>query len=127
MGRILRTGVSGFAGTVIDVITLVLLVELAGISVGWAAFLAAGSGAGIAFLLSKFWAFRDRSPIQPRQIGAYAAVSLVTAICMACSVHFLAVTLRITYLIAKGIASLFVFAVWSYPAQARLVFPHTRI
>jgi putative flippase GtrA len=111
---------------VIDVIVLVLLVEIAGMAVGWAAFLAAGSGAGIAFLLSKFWAFRDPTPIQPKQIGAYAVVSLVTAIFMACSVHFLAVTLRITYLIAKGIASLVVFALWSYPAQARLVFPRAR-
>lgn len=121
-GRILKTGLSGFAGAIIDVIVLIILVELAGMQVGWAAFAAAASGAGVTFVLSKFWAFRDRTPVKVKQVGVYAFVSLVTAICMAVSVHVLAIVLGLAYLIAKGIASVVVFLCWSYPAQARLVF-----
>ncbi len=121
-GRILRTGISGFAGAIIDVIVLILLIEVAGLPVGWAAFSAAASGAGVAFVLSKFWAFRDRSPLEAKQVGAYAFVSLVTATFMAISIHVMAIVLGLAYLIAKAIASVVVFACWSYPAQARFVF-----
>jgi len=126
-GRILRTGISGFAGAVIDVIVLIILVEVVGLGVGWAAFAAAASGAGLAFLLSKFWAFRDRSPLEVKQVGAYAFVSLVTATFLALSIHLMAIVLGLAYLIAKGIASVVVFVCWSYPAQARLVFSRAAV
>ncbi len=106
-----------------DVIALVLLVEVVGMSVGWAAFLAAGSGAIVGFTLSRCWAFRDRGPMRKRQVGAYALVSLANAAAVAYTVHILAVIVGMLYLLAKGIAAVVVFAVWSYPAQSKLVFP----
>lgn len=122
-GRLVRTGVSGLAATAIDVMALVAFVELADAPVALAAFLGAVMGAGCNFTLSKFWAFRCPEPIDPKQVFTYAMVSFVTACVMAGSVHFLAVNIGMPYLLAKGIAAAVVFLVWSYPAQAKLVFP----
>jgi hypothetical protein len=60
------------------------------------------------------------------QVSSYALVSLVTAMFCAASVHLFAVILGWPYLLAKAAAALLVFAMWSYPAQARLVFPAAR-
>jgi hypothetical protein len=47
----------------------------------------------------------------------------VTAAFTAAAIHILAVLIGIPYLIAKAIAAALVFVLWTYPAQARLVFP----
>jgi putative flippase GtrA len=120
--RILKTGLAGIAGTLIDIIALIVLVEVAGVAVGWAAFLAASAGAVVVFTLSKLWAFRDRSPLAARQVGAFAFVSLVNATFMAFAVHLMAIVMGMAYLIAKGLSAVLVFACWSYPAQSRIVF-----
>ena len=111
---------------VIDVTTMVALVEVLGLAFGVAAFLGAAAGAGASFCLAKFWAFADRSAVQIKQIGAYAFVSLGTATFVACSVHLLAAVMGVQYLVAKAASALVVFLFWSYPAQSRLVFPHVR-
>jgi len=121
--RILKTGLSGIAATVIDVVAMILLIELGNVPVGFAAFLAASTGAIVNFAVSKFWAFRDTSPVDGRQVATFAMVALVTAGFVAVSVHVLAVMIGIQYLAAKAIAAVLIFACWSYPAQARLVFP----
>ena len=122
-GRILRTGISGFTAAIFDLIALIFMVEIVELPVGWAAFLAAAVGAVVGFTMSKCWAFRDRGPVRKRQIGAYAVVALGSAVAVAFTVHVLAVIVGMLYLLAKGIAAVLVFALWSYPAQARLVFP----
>jgi putative flippase GtrA len=121
--RILRVGMSGVVATALDVGALIALVELAGVHVTLAAFLAATLGGVTNFLVNKYWAFQDRAPLEIRQITLYAMVSLVTAAFVAVSVHILAVLIGLPYLAAKGIAAALVFLVWTYPAQARLVFP----
>ena len=121
--RILKTGLSGIVATVVDVIAMILLVELGDVPVGFAAFLAASTGAIVNFTVSKFWAFRDTSPVDGRQVATFAMVALVTSAFVAVSVHVLAAMIGIQYLVAKAIAAVLVFVCWSYPAQARLVFP----
>jgi putative flippase GtrA len=121
--RIVRTGISGLTAAIIDLASLVALVELVEMPVGWAAFLASAVGAVVGFTMSKYWAFRDPNPIRTRQIGAYALVALLSAISVAFTVHVLVVIIGMLYLLAKGVAAVLVFAVWSYPAQSRLVFP----
>lgn len=111
------------AGMAIDVTTMVALVEVLGLGFGVAAFLGAASGAGASFFLAKFWAFRDRSGLDLKQVGAYAFVSLGTATFVACSVHVLAEVMGVPYLAAKAASALVIFLCWSYPAQSRLVFP----
>ena len=121
--RMVRVGVSGVVATSIDVGALVFLVEVLGCHVTLAAFLAATLGGISNFLINKYWAFRDGSPIDLRQVSVYAFVSLVTAAFVAATVHLLAVVLILPYLLAKAIAAALVFVVWTYPAQAKLVFP----
>ena len=84
------------------------------------------AGAVTNFTVNKYWAFAERTPIDPRQVVAYALVSLMTALFVANAVHVLAVIVGVPYLGAKGIAAVLVFALWSYPAQARFVFPTAR-
>ncbi|SRR6266545_5491101 len=121
--RMLRVGVSGAVATGIDVATLVFLVEALGSHVTLAAFIGAALGGVSNFLINKYWAFRDASPIDLRQVTVYTFVSLVTAAFVAATVHVLAVVIGVAYLLAKAIAAALVFVVWTYPAQARLVFP----
>jgi putative flippase GtrA len=123
----MRTGLSGAAATALDVAVMVVLVELLRTRVGWAAFCAASCGAVANFTINKYWAFRDRSPIDPRQVIAYGAVALGAAGLAAVSVHLLVEVGGHGYLWAKGLAAVGVFALWSYPAQSRLVFPAARL
>jgi putative flippase GtrA len=123
MTKLVRVGVSGVVATSIDIAALVFLVEALGSHVTLAAFLAAALGGVCNFLINKYWAFRDGAPIDLRQVTVYAFVSLVTAAFVAATVHLLAVVMVLPYLLAKAIAAVLVFLVWTYPAQARLVFP----
>jgi putative flippase GtrA len=121
--RLMRVGASGVVATGLDVGALVLLVEALGVHVTLAAFLAATLGGVTNFLVNKYWAFKDQAPLEIRQITIYALVSLVTATFVAAAVHVLAVMIGLPYLAAKAIAAALVFLAWTYPAQARLVFP----
>ena len=121
--RFMRVSVSGMVATAVDVVALILLVELLRSHVTIAAFLAAALGGVTNFLINKYWAFADDAPLELRQITIYALVSLVTAAFTAAAIHILAVLIGIPYLFAKAIAAALVFLLWTYPAQARLVFP----
>jgi putative flippase GtrA len=114
---------SGVVATLLDVGALIFLVEVAGVHVTLAAFLAATLGAVTNFLVNKYWAFEDESPFELRQCTLYGLVSLVTAAFVAVSVHILAVMIGLPYLLAKAVAAVLVFLVWSYPAQVKIVFP----
>jgi putative flippase GtrA len=120
--RLMKVGVSGVVATAIDVVTLILLVEGVGAHVTVAAFLAAIAGGIANFFVNKYWAFKDPTPIDLRQVASYALVSLVTAMFVAASIHVFAVLIGLPYLLAKGMAAVLVFLLWSYPAQSRLVF-----
>ena len=121
--RFMRVSVSGMVATAVDVVALILLVEVLRSHVTIAAFLAAALGGVTNFLINKYWAFDDDAPLELRQVTIYALVSLVTAAFTAAAIHILAVLIGIPYLFAKAIAAALVFLLWTYPAQARLVFP----
>ena len=121
--RFMRVSVSGMVATAVDVVALILLVELLRSHVTIAAFLAAALGGVTNFLINKYWAFEDDAPLELRQVTIYALVSLVTAAFTAAAIHILAVLIGIPYLFAKAVAAALVFLLWTYPAQARLVFP----
>ncbi len=112
---------SGAVGTGLDIAVLVLLVEH-GVRVPVAAFLGATAGAGVNFALNKYVAFRDHSRIDVPQIARFGLVTVATAILMAAAMQLVAVDLGVPYLGAKLICAAVVFAVWTYPAQRRLVF-----
>ncbi len=121
--RLVKVGLSGVLATTLDVIALVVLIEVFGVYVTVAAFVAAISGGVANFLVNKFWAFGDRSRIDFRQVTTYALVSLTTAIFVAGAVHVFAIVIGWPYLVAKALAAILVFLAWGYPAQAKFDFP----
>jgi putative flippase GtrA len=123
--RALRVSASSILATTVDVVALIALVELAGVHVTVAAFLAAVCGGVTNFLVNKYWAFADNAPLDVRQVSLYVLVSLANAMFVAASLHVFAVLIGVPYLMAKAAAAALVFLLWSYPAQAKLVFPAT--
>ncbi len=117
----LYVGLGGLAGTILDVLTLITLVE-SGLAVAPAAFLGATAGAGACFLINKYGAFRDDSPLSLRQVGAFGMVAVGSALLMAMAMQLVAVGLGVPYLVAKLVCAVVIFALWSYPAQRQLVF-----
>jgi putative flippase GtrA len=119
--QLAAAGVGGAVGTGLDIAVLVLLVEH-GARVAVAAFCGAAAGALVNFTLNKYVAFRDRSRITARQLARFGLVTVATAMLMAGAMQLVAVELGVPYLVAKLICAAIVFAVWTYPAQRRLVF-----
>ena len=111
----------GIAATAIDVVVLATLVH-AGLSIAVAAFAGVVSGALVCFAVNKYVAFSDRTAIELRQVGRFAAVALATAMLMGAAMELVAVRLAVPYLTAKVVCAAAVFVVWSYPAQRRFVF-----
>ena len=87
-----------------------------------AAFAGAVVGAVVNFGLNKYIAFRDRSRITGQQLVRFGIVAVATAMLMALAMQLVAVWLGVPYLLAKLLCAAAVFAVWTYPAQRRLVF-----
>ncbi len=122
LSQIIKTGLSGIAATMIDFVALIALVELASVSIVVAALVAAGVGAVVGFVITKQWAFKDRGPTDTRQITAYTVVAVGNAFLVAVVLKLLVALSGVFYPIAKVLASVVAFALWSYPAQARWVF-----
>jgi putative flippase GtrA len=122
LDRVWKLAACGIAASAIDVAALIGLVELAAVPVSVSAFLAAAAGAAFQFIVNKRWCFADCSRFDVRQVGAYLVVCIGTWTFVALSVHVIC-ALGAPYLAAKAIAAAAVFVAWSYPAQARFVFP----
>jgi len=121
----LRTQVSAAVASVVatglDLALLVALVR-AGVGVGRAAFVAAVAGGAVSFALNKYVAFRDRSPLRWAQIARFDLVAVVGALLVAAAMKVATGTLGAPVVAAKLASAALVFALWTYPAQRRLVF-----
>ncbi len=80
--ELLAAGFGGAVGTGIDLAVLVLMVKH-GVTVPVATFLAALAGAATNFLLNKYVAFQDHSPIDLRQLARFGFVAVAAALLMA--------------------------------------------
>jgi putative flippase GtrA len=118
----LAAGLGGVVGTMFDVVTLLLLVKLTPSSIPLAAFLAAGVGAVVCFLMNKYIAFRDGTPVTVEQVVRFGLVAVATGILTAGAMKIVAVDLHVPVIIAKAICAAAVFAAWTFPAQRRFVF-----
>ncbi len=118
----ITAGLGGLVATAADVLSLMVLVKIFGAPVPLAAFLASSVGAIVAYVVNKYVAFRDRSPITFEQLGRFGFVALTTALIMAGAMKLVAVELHVAVLPAKLICAAVVFVAWTYPAQRRLVF-----
>ncbi|CAN5739816.1 hypothetical protein BH11MYX3_BH11MYX3_23670 [soil metagenome] len=122
--ELLVAGFGGAVGTGVDVAALVLLVKH-GVSVPVATFLAALGGAATNFVLNKYVAFKDHSPINLRQLSRFGFVAVAAALLMAGAMSIVSVKLGVPVVVAKLACAAVVFAIWTYPAQRRLVFART--
>ena len=118
---LLAAGLGGAVGTAVDVSLLVLLVE-GGAAVPVSTFVAASAGAAVCFVLNKHVAFRDRSPVTLQQVGRFGLVAVTAALLMTLAMKVVAVELGVPYVVAKLACATVVFALWTFPAQRRLVF-----
>lgn len=119
--ELLAAGLGGAVGTGIDVTALVLMVK-SGVSIPVATFIAALLGAVTIFVLNKYVAFRDHSPINLRQLARFGFVAVSAATLMAVAMKIVAVKFAVPVVMAKLLCAAVVFAIWTYPAQRRLVF-----
>lgn len=119
---IIRTAASGAAALLIDVAVLTVLYTLISLSPGYAAFWGAMCGAVMNFYINKFWAFRDSTPITLRQLFLFSLVAVVSAVVLGATVEILIPYTH--YLVAKALGAALVFALWTYPVQAKFVFTH---
>jgi putative flippase GtrA len=114
-------GVGGALGTGIDVVVLLLLVKI-GLPIPLAAFFAAANGACLCFLVNKYFAFRDRSPLRFEQMARFIVVALGSAILIAGFMKIFAVELAWPVVPSKLLSAAIVFLIWTYPVQRRVVF-----
>ena len=118
----LAAGLGGAVGSAFDVVTLLLLVKLTPTSIPVAAFLAAGVGAVVCFVMNKYLAFRDGKPVTVEQLVRFGLVAVATGILTAGAMKIVAVDLHVPVLIAKALCAAAVFVAWTFPAQRRFVF-----
>jgi putative flippase GtrA len=120
--KMLVAGLGGVIATATDVAVLVLLVQVVHVAIPVAAFTAATVGAVVCFVMSKYIAFRDGSPVTVAQVVRFGLVAVGSALLMAGAMKLVAVDLHVPYLVAKVICGVAIFLAWTYPAQRRLVF-----
>jgi putative flippase GtrA len=119
--QLLTAGIAGVLTTGLDLGELVLLVGHH-VAIPLATFIAALAGATANFTLNKYVAFRDRSPVTLGQIARFHFVAVVAALLLAAAMKVATANLGAPVVAAKLACAAVVFAVWTYPAQRRLVF-----
>jgi putative flippase GtrA len=119
--ELLTAGIGGAFGTGLDLGVLVLLVGHH-LPIPLATFIAALAGAVTNFTINKYVAFRDRSPLSLGQVARFDLVAVVAALLMAAAMKIATATLGLPVVAAKLACAAIVFAIWTYPAQRRLVF-----
>ena len=80
------------------------------------------AGAATNFALNKYVAFNDRSPVTLAQVVRFDLVAVVAALLMAAAMKVATAALGLPVVAAKLACAALVFAIWTYPAQRRLVF-----
>jgi putative flippase GtrA len=124
--ELLTAGAAGAFATGLDVGVLVLLVGRH-VPIALATFIAALAGAVTNFTINKYVAFRDRSPISLAQIARFDFVAIVAALLMAAAMKIMTANLGVPVVAAKLACAAVVFAMWTYPAQRRLVFARAEV
>jgi putative flippase GtrA len=119
--ELLTAAIAGVFGTGVDLGLLVFMVGRH-VPIPLATFIATLAGAAANFALNKYVAFRDRSPITLAQVVRFDFVAVVAALLMAAAMKIATATLGVPVVAAKLACAAVVFAIWTYPAQRRLVF-----
>jgi putative flippase GtrA len=110
----------GAAATVVDLVTLWVLVEVVGLSPAIANVPALVLGVGAQFAGNKYLAFGDRSKDLLRQGGLFALVEAGALVLNALLFHALVSWSPLPYLAARLASSSLVYFAYSYPLWGRI-------
>ena len=119
---LVAAGFGGIVGTILDLGLLVLLVGHHA-PIPAATFIATIAGAATNFVMNKHIAFRDRAPVDPRQVARFGFVAAVAALLTATAMKLVTMALALPLVVAKVAFAAIVFVLWTYPAHRRFVFP----
>lgn len=109
-----KSAVVGLLATLADMALIALMVHGLAVAPAIANVPALTLGLLIQFWGNKRYAFQDKSPLSTRQTGAFLAVELVAFALNAVFFHILAVGFEVTPLLARAVASAFVYFAFSY-------------
>jgi putative flippase GtrA len=118
---LVRSGAVGIVATLVDLATLWLLVELAGLAPTWANVPGLVAGVAVQFFGNKLFAFRDRSPDYLRQGTLFLAVEAGSFVLNAVAFHGLVNLTPVPYIAARLVATAAVYFGFSFPLW-RLIF-----
>jgi putative flippase GtrA len=117
-----RHHTASMLGTVVDMTTMVVCVELLHRSPVVATVIAATTGAVTNFFLGRLWAYQGRSGALQPQFARYALVATASLGLNAGGEHLLVNVLGIQYFLARVITAVVVSNGWNYPMQRFFVF-----
>lgn len=109
-----KSAVVGLLATLADMALIALMVHGLAVAPAIANVPALTVGLIIQFWGNKRYAFQDKSPVTTRQTSAFLAVELVAFALNAVFFHVLAVGFEVTPLLARAVASAFVYFAFSY-------------
>jgi len=118
---LLRSGAVGIVATMVDLVTLWMLVELIGLTPAWANVPGLTAGVAVQFFGNKLFAFRDRSPDYLRQGTLFLAVEAGAFLLNAVAFHSLTTLTSVPYILARLVATAAVYFCFSYPLW-RMIF-----
>lgn len=113
----------GVVATLVDLLALALLIDVAGVPAAWANVPALTLGLAVQFFGNKHYAFRDRSRDLVRQGARFAVVEVGAFTLNAAAFHLLAVIAGLPFVLARALGSAAVYFGFSYPLWGR-VFTH---
>jgi putative flippase GtrA len=121
-----RHQLGALAATVVDFGTMILLVEIFGLPPVTATAIGAAFGGVTNFTLGRAWIFRNQSGHIATQAFRYALVSGAGAGWNALGEHLVHDRAHVQYVVARGLVSVAVSLLWSFPMQRRFVFREGR-
>jgi putative flippase GtrA len=124
-GPWLKSALTGIAATGADLGALFALIDLCGWPPTAANVPALLLGVSLQYAGNKYYAFEDKRPPTPRQVGLFGLVEAGTFALNALAFHVLVTVTAAHWLVARAAGSFAVYTAFSYPLWARLFQPRS--
>jgi putative flippase GtrA len=122
LGTLWRHQLGAIAATVVDFTTMIVLVQVLGVSPVVGTALSAPCGGLSNFALGRAWIFRRHVGSAPAQAFRYALVSAASAGWNTLGEHAMHDVARVQYVFARAIVAVAVSLLWNFPMQRYFVF-----
>lgn len=117
-----RHQLGAIVSTLVDFATMILVVELLGLSPLIGTAIGAPCGAVSNFALGRAWVFKGHSGSASSQALRYALVSAASAGWNTLGEHAMHDAAKVEYVLARGIVAVAVSLLWNFPMQRHFVF-----